>query len=273
MREPDLLIPALIDFARFGNHDLGTNHIYHFTQTDANDTDELRPNHSMLSDQELGNWLANLGYNFALKELFNGDFIDFICEDFDMNEKEYISHIFRVLSSTPLRHYPNHSDVKLYDIKEFWKTMLDFEILYLQSGINDLGYWEWNNFGIHIYNQLATTQDKMLIFKEVNKILGAILYPFNKQANQKNVVIINLPRNVFKFRSIEVDLQTITTLQDLLNFLYISLIGRMVPASSYEKSWVLVNRGVVIRKSDNSAQIQLFDVAIYAGSELELFLV
>lgn len=272
MPEIDLLIPALIDFARFGNHHLSANNIYHFTQTDANDTVNLGPNHSFLSDQEIVNWFVNLGYNYSLEELFNGDFIDYICVDFDMNEKEYISHILKVLSSTTLKYNANQLNINVYDIKEFWKTMLDFEILFLQRGINDLGYWEWSNFGIHIYNQLATTKDKMILFKEVNKILTAILFPFSGRNNQSISIRINLPNQISEFSSIKIDVTFDTSLQDLLNIIYSSLLVQKVQASSYEKSWILVNRGVVVRKQTNSRKLKLTEVEIQNGSELDLFL-
>lgn len=127
----------------------------------------------------------------------------------------------------------------------FWQTMLDYEILYLNRNINDLGFWEWNNFGIDIYNTLATTKNKLEIFNEVNKILSYILCPFDstliylQSEELKSTFIIKISEEILPIKSIEIDSKRHKTLRELINSIYNNFLFKILPKYSYEKNGYL----------------------------------
>lgn len=155
---------------------------------------------------------------------------------------------------------------------------VDFEILYLNRKINDLGLWEWNNFGIKLYNLLVAARDKSKIFHEVNKILTYILYPLDfpqseiEGEKKKNSLTLIFPTN-FETVSIELKNNQFSTFQKLLDHIYMAFLSKFVPRHSYEKKWILEMKGRFIRKPINTNSLTLNDLDVLGGSELEIHLI
>lgn len=156
-----------------------------------------------------------------------------------MREKKIIINVLKLVLTNPIFKKDYHKfinceddiiryseKIELFDVQMFWQTMLDYEILYLNRNINDLGFWEWNNFGIDIYNTLATTKNKLEIFNEVNKILSYILCPFDstliylQSEELKSTFIIKISEEILPIKSIEIDSKRHKTLRELINSIY-----------------------------------------------------
>jgi hypothetical protein len=65
----------------------------------------------------------------------------------------------------------------LHDIKEFWSVFIQLQIVYFKYKKNDLGFDQWSNFGLPVYNDLCTIEMKRPIFDKVNIVLSHILNP------------------------------------------------------------------------------------------------
>lgn len=65
----------------------------------------------------------------------------------------------------------------LHDIKEFWSVFIKLQIVYFKYKQNDLGFDQWSNFGLPVYNDLCTVEMKRPIFDKVNIVLSHILNP------------------------------------------------------------------------------------------------
>ena len=65
----------------------------------------------------------------------------------------------------------------LQDIKEFWAVFIQLQIVYFKYKKNDLGFDEWSNFGLPVYNDLCKAEIKRPILDKVNIVLTHILNP------------------------------------------------------------------------------------------------
>ena len=65
----------------------------------------------------------------------------------------------------------------LQDIKEFWAVFIKLQIVYFKYKKNDLGFDEWSNFGLPVYNDLCKAEIKRPILDKVNIVLTHILNP------------------------------------------------------------------------------------------------
>ena len=191
MRELKIVIPAIIDYCRYSNSNLGTNRHYFFWTPESKKINLVTK--PVFSNDDINSLLADLDVCFSIEDVVSGRFIDsFLMNNSELQEKQFILNILKLVLINPnfKRSYYSFisneddvinfsKDVNLSDVKNFWQTMLDYEIFYLQKNINDLGFLEWNNFGSDVYNTLANSNNKSIIFNEVNKILCYILCPFD----------------------------------------------------------------------------------------------
>jgi len=65
----------------------------------------------------------------------------------------------------------------LQDIKEFWAVFIKLQIVYFKYKKNNLGFDEWSNFGLPVYNDLCKAEIKKPILDKVNIVLTHILNP------------------------------------------------------------------------------------------------
>lgn len=289
MRELKIVIPAIIDYCRYSNSNLGTNRHYFFWTPESKKINLVTK--PVFSNDGINSLLADLNVCFSIEDVVSGRFIDsFLMNNSELQEKQFILNILKLVLINPnfKRSYYSFisneddvinfsKDVNLSDVKNFWKTMLDYEIFYLQKNINDLGFDEWNNFGIDVYNTLANSNNKSIIFNEVNKILSYILCPFDLHDSNfrveeiKSSFTIYFDISILEVKSIEIEANRFKTLQQLLDFLFKGFLSKILPKYSYEQEWILENKGCLIRKNNNNEPLNLIDLGIVDGTVLNLY--
>ena len=289
MRELKIVIPAIIDYCRYSNSNLGTNRHYFFWTPESKKINLVTK--PVFSNDGINSLLADLNVCFSIEDVVSGRFIDsFLMNNSKLQEKQFILNILKLVLINPnfKRSYYSFisneddvinfsKDVNLSDVKNFWKTMLDYEIFYLQKNINDLGFDEWNNFGIDVYNTLANSNNKSIIFNEVNKILCYILCPFDLHDSNfrveeiKSSFTIYFDISILEVKSIEIEANRFKTLQQLLDFLFKGFLSKILPKYSYEQEWILENKGCLIRKNNNNEPLNLIDLGIVDGTVLNLY--
>lgn len=289
MRELKIVIPAIIDYCRYSNSNLGTNRHYFFWTPESKKINLVTK--PVFSNDDINSLLADLDVCFSIEDVVSGRFIDsFLMNNSELQEKQFILNILKLVLINPnfKRSYYSFisneddvinfsKDVNLSDVKNFWQTMLDYEIFYLQKNIHDLGFLEWNNFGIDVYNTLAESNNKSIIFNEVNKILSYILCPFDLHDSNfrvdeiKSSFTIYFEISILEVKSIEIEVNRFKTLQQLLDFLFKGFLSKILPKYSYEQEWILENKGCLIRKNNNNEPLNLIDLGIVDGTELTLY--
>ena len=289
MRELKIVIPAIIDYCRYSNSNLGTNRHYFFWTPESKKINLVTK--PVFSNDGINSLLADLNVCFSIEDVVSGRFIDsFLMNNSELQEKQFILNILKLVLINPnfKRSYYSFisneddvinfsKDVNLLDVKNFWQTMLDYEIFYLQKNINDLGFLEWNNFGIDVYNTLAESNNKSIIFNEVNKILSYILCPFDLHDSNfrveeiKSSFTIYFDISILEVKSIEIEANRFKTLQQLLDFLFKGFLSKILPKYSYEQEWILENNGCLIRKNNNNEPLNLIDLGIVDGTVLTLY--
>ena len=289
MRELKIVIPAIIDYCRYSNSDLGPNRHYFFWTPESKKINLVTK--PVFSNDGINSLLADLNVCFSIEDVVSGRFIDsFLMNNSKFQEKQFILNILKLVLINPnfKRSYYSFisneddvinfsKDVNLSDVKNFWKTMLDYEIFYLQKNINDLGFLEWNNFGSDVYNTLANSNNKSIIFNEVNKILCYILCPFDLYDSNlrideiKSSFTIYFDISILEVKSIEIEANRFKTLQQLLDFLFKGFLSKFLPKYSYEQEWILENKGCLIRKNNNNEPLNLIDLGIVDGTVLTLY--
>ena len=289
MRELKIVIPAIIDYCRYSNSNLGTNRHYFFWTPESKKINLVTK--PVFSNDDINSLLADLDVCFSIEDVVSGRFIDsFLMNNSELQEKQFILNILKLVLINPnfKRSYYSFisneddvinfsKDVNLSDVKNFWQTMLDYEIFYLQKNIHDLGFLEWNNFGIDVYNTLAESNNKSIIFNEVNKILSYILCPFDLYDSNLRIDEINSSFTIYfdisilEVKSIEIEANRFKTLQQLLDFLFKGFLSKILPKYSYEQEWILENKGCLIRKNNNNEPLNLIDLGIVDGKVLTLY--
>ena len=289
MRELKIVIPAIIDYCRYSNSNLGTNRHYFFWTPESKKINLVTK--PVFSNDGINSLLADLNVCFSIEDVVSGRFIDsFLMNNSELQEKQFILNILKLVLINPnfKRSYYSFisneddvinfsKDVNLLDVKNFWQTMLDYEIFYLQKNINDLGFLEWNNFGSDVYNTLANSNNKSIIFNEVNKILSYILCPFDLHDSNfrveeiKSSFTIYFDISILEVKSIEIEANRFKTLQQLLDFLFKGFLSKFLPKYSYEQEWILENKGCLIRKNNNNEPLNLIDLGIVDGTVLTLY--
>ena len=289
MRELKIVIPAIIDYCRYSNSNLGTNRHYFFWTPESKKINLVTK--PVFSNDGINSLLADLNVCFSIEDVVSGRFIDsFLMNNSELQEKQFILNILKLVLINPnfKRSYYSFisneddvinfsKDVNLSDVKNFWQTMLDYEIFYLQKNINDLGFLEWNNFGSDVYNTLANSNNKSIIFNEVNKILCYILCPFDLYDSNLRIVEIKSSFTIYfdisilEVKSIEIEANRFKTLQQLLDFLFKGFLSKILPKYSYEQEWILENKGCLIRKNNNNEPLNLIDLGIVDGTVLTLY--
>ena len=289
MRELKIVIPAIIDYCRYSNSNLGTNRHYFFWTPESKKINLVTK--PVFSNDGINSLLADLNVCFSIEDVVSGRFIDsFLMNNSELQEKQFILNILKLVLINPnfKRSYYSFisneddvinfsKDVNLSDVKNFWQTMLDYEIFYLQKIIHDLGFLEWNNFGIDVYNTLAESNNKSIIFNEVNKILSYILCPFDLHDSNlrideiKSSFTIYFDISILEVKSIEIEANRFKTLQQLLDFLFKGFLSKILPKYSYEQEWILENKGCLIRKNNNNEPLNLIDLGIVDGTVLTLY--
>ena len=289
MRELKIVIPAIIDYCRYSNSNLGTNRHYFFWTPESKKINLVTK--PVFSNDGINSLLADLNVCFSIEDVVSGRFIDsFLMNNSELQEKQFILNILKLVLINPnfKRSYYSFisneddvinfsKDVNLLDVKNFWQTMLDYEIFYLQKNINDLGFLEWNNFGSDVYNTLANSNNKSIIFNEVNKILSYILCPFDLYDSSFRVdeikpsFTIYFDISILEVKSIEIEANRFKTLQQLLDFLFKGFLSKFLPKYSYEQEWILENKGCLIRKNNNNEPLNLIDLGIVDGTVLTLY--
>lgn len=289
MRELKIVIPAIIDYCRYSNSNLGTNRHYFFWTPESKKINLVTK--PVFSNDGINSLLADLNVCFSIEDVVSGRFIDsFLMNNSELQEKQFILNILKLVLINPnfKRSYYSFisneddvinfsKDVNLLDVKNFWQTMLDYEIFYLQKNINNLGFLEWNNFGIDVYNTLAESNNKSIIFNEVNKILSYILCPFDLHDSNfrveeiKSSFTIYFDISILEVKSIEIEANRFKTLQQLLDFLFKGFLSKFLPKYSYEQEWILENKGCLIRKNNNNEPLNLIDLGIVDGTVLTLY--
>lgn len=289
MRELKIVIPAIIDYCRYSNSNLGTNRHYFFWTPESKKINLVTK--PVFSNDGINSLLADLNVCFSIEDVVSGRFIDsFLMNNSELQEKQFILNILKLVLINPnfKRSYYSFisneddvinfsKDVNLSDVKNFWQTMLDYEIFYLQKNIHDLGFLEWNNFGIDVYNTLAESNNKSIIFNEVNKILCYILCPFDLHDSNfrveeiKSSFTIYFDISILEVKSIEIEANRFKTLQQLLDFLFKGFLSKILPKYSYEQEWILENKGCLIRKNNNNEPLNLIDLGIVDGTVLNLY--
>ena len=289
MRELKIFIPAIIDYCRYSNSNLGTNRHYFFWTPESKKINLVTK--PVFSNDGINSLLAELNVCFSIEDVVSGRFIDsFLMNNSELQEKQFILNILKLVLINPnfKRSYYSFisneddvinfsKDVNLLDVKNFWQTMLDYEIFYLQKNINDLGFLEWNNFGSDVYNTLANSNNKSIIFNEVNKILSYILCPFDLHDSNfrveeiKSSFTIYFDISILEVKSIEIEANRFKTLQQLLDFLFKGFLSKFLPKYSYEQEWILENKGCLIRKNNNNEPLNLIDLGIVDGTVLTLY--
>jgi len=289
MRELKIVIPAIIDYCRYSNSNLGTNRHYFFWTPESKKINLVTK--PVFSNDDINSLLADLDVCFSIEDVVSGRFIDsFMMNNSELQEKQFILNILKLVLINPnfKRSYYSFisneddvinfsKDVNLSDVKNFWQTMLDYEIFYLQKNIHDLGFLEWNNFGIDVYNTLAESNNKSIIFNEVNKILSYILCPFDLHDSNfrveeiKSSFTIYFDISILEVKSIEIEANRFKTLQQLLDFLFKGFLSKILPKYSYEQEWILENKGCLIRKNNNNEPLNLIDLGIVDGTVLTLY--
>lgn len=298
MNELKIVIPAIIDYCRYSNNELHANGHYFLNTIERQNQNISLVDKSIFTLDDINLLLNKINSIHTIEEIVSGDFIDtinskniglFNLSNNQLHEKKFIINILKLVLLNRSFKKEFHSfinseediikyseGIKLSDVKSFWQTMLDYEILYLNRNINDLGFWEWNNFGIDVYNTLATTRNKLEIFNEINKILSYILCPFDstltflRSEEFKSSFAIKFPDKILQIKSVEIDSSRYKTFQELLNFIYENFLSRILPKYSYEKKWILENNGCLLRKGNNSKTLNLIDLGIVDGVELTL---
>ena len=289
MRELKIVIPAIIDYCRYSNSNLGTNRHYFFWTPESKKINLVTK--PVFSNDGINSLLADLNVCFSIEDVVSGRFIDsFLMNNSELQEKQFILNILKLVLINPnfKRSYYSFisneddvinfsKDVNLSDVKNFWQTMLDYEIFYLQKNINDLGFLEWNNFGSDVYNTLANSNNKSIIFNEVNKILCYILCPFDLYDSNlrideiKSSFTIYFDISILEVKSIEIEANRFKTLQQLLDFLFKGFLSKILPKYSYEQEWILEKKGCLIRKNNNNEPLNLIDLGIVDGTVLTLY--
>ena len=289
MRELKIVIPAIIDYCRYSNSNLGTNRHYFFWTPESKKINLVTK--PVFSNDDINSLLADLDVCFSIEDVVSGRFIDsFLMNNSELQEKQFILNILKLVLINPnfKRSYYSFisneddvinfsKDVNLSDVKNFWQTMLDYEIFYLQKNIHDLGFLEWNNFGIDVYNTLAESNNKSILFNEVNKILSYILCPFDLHDSNfrveeiKSSFTIYFDISILEVKSIEIEANRFKTLQQLLDFLFKGFLSKILPKYSYEQEWILENNGCLIRKNNNNEPLNLIDLGIVDGTVLTLY--
>lgn len=297
MNELKIVIPAIIDYCRYSN-ELQPNALYFFNTLERHNRNISPVDKSVFTLDDIKLLLNKINAVHLFEEIVSGNFIEnfnsknkglFNLSNNQLREKIFIINILKLVLTNPYFKKEFHSfisceediikyseRIKLSDVKIFWQTMLDYEIFYLNLNINDLGFWEWNNFGIDIYNTLASTRNKLEIFNEVNKILCYILCPFDSTLaylrfeELKSSFTIKFSDKILQIKSVEIESRRHKTFQELLNFIYKNFLLRILPIYSYEKKWILENNGCFIRKGNNPVSVSLIDLGIVDGVELTL---
>ena len=289
MRELKIVIPAIIDYWRYSNSNLGTNRHYFFWTPESKKINLVTK--PVFSNDDINSLLADLDVCFSIEDVVSGRFIDsFLMNNSELQEKQFILNILKLVLINPnfKRSYYSFisneddvinfsKDVNLSDVKNFWQTMLDYEIFYLQKNINDLGFLEWNNFGSDVYNTLANSNNKSIIFNEVNKILSYILCPFDLHDSNfrvdeiKSSFTIYFEISILEVKSIEIEVNRFKTLQQLLDFLFKGFLSKILPKYSYEQEWILEDKGCLVRKNNNNEPLNLIDLGIVDGTVLTLY--
>jgi hypothetical protein len=283
------MIPAVIDCCRDDGNNLlaGSNYFLNARTSDNKKIGTVKP--SVFSINEIEKLLTKLNIFISLNDVISGAFINSeILKIRGIDEKQFILNVLKLALKNPKLTIETDSIIRsdeyllkyserltLEDIQMFWKTMLDYEILYLIHGIKDLGFGEWNNFGIGIYNKLATTDNKSPIFNEVNKILTYILFPhdliYPNTIKDESKFRINFANDILEIKYIDLDSTRFDSLKQLLDYLYKTYLYKILPKFSYEKNWVLEHDGCFIRKDFNNKALSLIDLGIEDGTELNLF--
>lgn len=148
----------------------------------------LLPNHIDL--YEVGHSNENV-FQECITYFINGDFINDQNVIFFMIDKEkYISNILNAfydqfpieglnmndpIKANAFREYKNSQSLEA--IQEFWAIFIKYQILFFKYGKNGLGFDEWNNFSLSVYNELFFAENKTLIFDQLNNVLSQILNP------------------------------------------------------------------------------------------------
>lgn len=148
----------------------------------------LLPNHIDL--YEVGHSNENV-FQECITYFINGDFINDQNVIFFMIDKEkYISNILNAfynqfpieglnlndpIKANAFREYKNSQSLEA--IKEFWVIFIKYQILFFKYGKNGLGFDEWNNFSLSVYNELFFAENKTPIFDKLNNVLSQILNP------------------------------------------------------------------------------------------------
>jgi len=298
MNELKIIIPAIIDYCRFST-ELRPNANYYFYTPKGHNQNISQIDKSVFNLDDIKFLLNKINTFHSLDKIVSGDFIDAfnlnnrsisnVLFNNHFNEKKIIVNILKLVLRNPNFKNEYHSfisseediikyseSIKLSDVKIFWQTMLDYEIFYLNRNINDLGFWEWNNFGIDIYNTLSSSKNKLEIFNEVNKILCYILCPLDstlayiQSEEVKSSFTIKFSDKNIQFSSVEIETVRYKTLQELLNFIYKHFLFGILPKYSYEKKWILENNGCFIRKGKSPSNLRLIDLGVVDGIELTL---
>jgi hypothetical protein len=268
-------IPSLDILAFLANQRINNNRLINNNSTPLLSVKQIE---SIILELKICN---DLGENNIINEIKSGNFITSEkLKTRNIDEKYFIINILDLVfnnSAFQKQYYSfikNENDLKkfaeritLFDVQEFWTVMLKYEISYLARGINGLGFWEWNNFGLDIYNSLARSNNKSMLFNEVNKILQFILYPY-----KKSQIILHFNDKISHVKTVEFYNNQFANFQIFLDFIYKTYLSNIVPRNSYEKKWIIEHNGSFIRKIHNNDLISMDEIGIIEGAILNLFL-
>lgn len=111
--------------------------------------------------------------NFLIQMIGEKNFIYTILKEFDeVFDFEEFKHFD---SNESLINNDFFDKFTLDSIREFWNVFVKYQIVYFKYNKNGLGFDEWDNFGLKVYNDLIRAEDKNVVFDKLNKVLSSIL--------------------------------------------------------------------------------------------------